>query len=383
MTHMVQLAADFTARFGGASRTFWAPGRVNLIGDHVDYCGGVVLPMPIQFGTSVAVRLRSDGCIRAASGNDPATLERDARSNAALPAGHWGRFVSGAVAVLAEIGVDVGGADVLVCGDIPGSGLSSSASLAVGLVYALSECTGHPLAPLQLAVLAQRVEHRHIGVQCGLMDQAVIALAQSGCALWFDCTDHSHRAIALGADAPAILVINTERERKLVHSTYNERLAETQSAAQCLGVPHGELARMPIAAWRDRASRIDDAAVMRRARHVVTEGDRVARAAAAIADGDWPLVGVLFNASHASLRDDFDVSCSELDTLAALCAASQACHGARMSGAGFGGSVVALVERRFVAQVAEAVAHAYQGEFGVKPRWFVAQSLGAARRTDG
>jgi galactokinase len=300
-----------------------------------------------------------------------------------LPAGHWGRFVFGAVGVLADVGIEIGGVDLLLAGDIPGSGLSSSASLAVGLLYALSECAGQPLAPLALAMLAQRVEHRYIGVQCGLMDQAVIALAQPECALWFDCADHRHRAIALAPDAPAVVVINTALERKLVHSAYNERLAETRTAAQQLGVVHAALARLDPRAWRERAHLIVDATVLRRARHVVAEGARVAQAVEAMERGDWPAVGALFNASHASLRDDFAVSCAHLDALAALCCDSKGCFGARMTGAGFGGSVVALVDRPCVASLTERVTAAYQARFEVNPPWFIARSRGGMREIDG
>src|SRR5262245_2656441 len=184
------IAARFRDHFGATPSVFWAPGRVSLLGDHVDYCGGAVLPMPIQFGTSVAVRLRKDGRVRACSANEPARIDCRVAELADLPVGHWGQFVRGAIAVLADVGIDSKGADVLVDGDIPGSGLSSSASLTVALIYAFSRLAGASLPALPLALLAQRVEHEYVGVQCGLMDQAVIALAAPDSALWFDCVDH-------------------------------------------------------------------------------------------------------------------------------------------------------------------------------------------------
>jgi len=174
------IAARFNARFGVRPSVFWAPGRVNLIGDHVDYCGGAVLPMPIQFGTTVAVRLRSDGRLRGCSANERDEVDCAPADLGALPVGHWGQFLRGAIAVLGDEGIAIAGADVMVEGDIPGSGLSSSASLTVALIYAFSRLAAAPLPALRLALLAQRVEHEYVGVQCGLMDQA----ARCGSIVW-------------------------------------------------------------------------------------------------------------------------------------------------------------------------------------------------------
>jgi galactokinase len=373
------IAARFEVRFDAQPTVFWAPGRVNLLGDHVDYCGGAVLPMPIQFGTSVAVRPRSDGRLRACSANDRAEIDGLLADLVELPVGHWGQFLRGAIAVLADEGLDVAGADVMVAGDIPGSGLSSSASLTVALIQAFSVLAGKSLPSLRLALLAQRVEHEYVGVQCGLMDQAVIALAEPGCALWFDCQNYQYRSIPIDAAPCAVLVMDTRRARQLVHSEYNERLRETRAAASSLGIAATALARRPVA----DVESIDDPVVRKRARHVASEGARVGAAVAAIDARDWRALGQLLCASHTSLRDDYGVSCPELDVLAAALTEESGCYGARMTGAGFGGSVVALVRPDAADWIAERAAQTYRARFGVMPGSFIARSFGGVRQVDG
>ena len=378
-----RLGRLFRARFGATPRLFWAPGRVNLIGDHIDYCGGTVLPMPIQYGTSVAVCLTQTGTVRAISTNFAEPIELRHGPSAELPRGSWGRFVKGAIAVLADEGVAIPGADILVGGDIPGSGLSSSASLTVGLIYALSHSANRPLAPLQLALAAQRVEHEFVGVQCGLMDQAVIALAPNGSALLFDCAGHSFRTIAVDDASVSFVVVDTGRARQLVDSAYNARLSETRAAAAALEVEHRVLANVDLRTFEARRARIHDPTVLRRARHVVTESARVDRAATALETRDWSALGRALSESHASLRDDYEVSCPELDVLADALERQPGCYGARMTGAGFGGSVVALIETARVGSAVAGATAAYQQRFGNAPRAFVAESRGGVRSIDG
>lgn len=372
---MSDLERAFRLRYGTEPVRYWAPGRVNLIGDHVDYCGGKVLPMPIQFGTEVAVASGRAGRIRAASLERDERLDFDAATPPALPPGHWGRFVVGAVAIAAQHGV-APGHDVLVTGNVPGSGLSSSASLSVALLYGLSDSSGRPLSGLPLARAAQRIEHAFVGVQCGLMDQAVIALGTRGSALLFDCADQAGAAVTIPPDAPAVLVFDTARTRALSGSSYNTRFDETRRAAAELGIPHDRLAH----ATPHAVAAIADPVLRRRARHVVAEQARVDAAVAAFAAHDWARLGGHFDASHASLRDDFEVSCAELDRAATLLRAEPACFGARMTGGGFGGSVVALVRREDVDAVRERVTMAYRREMGLDGRGFVAVSCGGVRR---
>jgi galactokinase len=376
-----RVRAAFGREFGADPPVYWAPGRVNLLGDHIDYCGGAVLPMPIQFGTAVAAQTRNDEHVRAVSLNESVPLDMSLAAACELQQGHWGRFVVGAIAVLRAEGYGVAGMDVVIGGDIPGSGLSSSASLAVALLSALAPPGPRPLTGLPLALLAQRIEHRHVGVQCGLMDQAVIALGEPQHALWFDCRDHRHHAIRLPTDL-AVLVFDSGRARQLAHSAYNTRRAETRAAAESLGVEPDELARLGLPAWQERSKRLRDALLLRRARHVVTEGVRVEAACTALAAGDVEQFGRLLRDSHVSLRDDYAVSCIELDVLAAAANATAGCFGARMTGAGFGGCVVAAVEAASARSVSEAVSRSFRDRFGVTPSGFVAQSCGGVRRCD-
>lgn len=379
-----EVVRGFHERFGGhaAPKVFWAPGRVNLIGDHIDYCGGAVLPMPIQFGTTVAVRLNR-GRLRGSSLNASEVIDVASGAPTPLPIGSWGRFLSGAIAVLADAGIDIPGVDVMVCGAIPGSGLSSSASLSVVLLHALARLIDRPIAPLQLALAAQRIEHEHIGVQCGLMDQAVIALAQPGSALLFDCLDHTYRSIPFSDASVVLIVADTGRTRQLVHSAYNERRDEIQRAARALGVDAAAFARVGADQLRSRERDIPDDVVRRRARHVVSEAARVDAAAAALESRDWTALGALLSASHESLRDDYEVSCPELDALSNVLAAQAGCYGARMTGAGFGGSVVALFDATVCAPAMARASAKYATQFGHAPAWFTARSLGGVRSLDG
>lgn len=383
MIDATDVAERFQREFGHAGEVSWVPGRVNLIGDHVDYCGGAVLPMPIQFGTSIVVRPTNDGRIRCVSTlvpDEPVEVRCDAATD--LPRGSWGRFVAGAAAELTAAGIALDGADILVAGDIPGSGLSSSASLSVALLFGLARSIEHVFAPIELALAAQRIEHRHVGVQCGLMDQAAVVLSEPDCALWFDCFDRRHRAIAIDGSVE-VLVVDTRRARRLVDSQYNARLRETSLAAEGLRVDRAALARVDATDFVARSESIGDPIARRRARHVVGEAARVAQAVDALAARDWLRLGRLFDDSHASLRDDFEVSCAELDALTELLRGECGCFGARMTGAGFGGNVVALFERgRGVAALA-TVAERYRARFGAAPSGFVARSLGGARAVDG
>ncbi len=376
------LAGQFVDRFGASPvgmqpTSCWAPGRVNLIGDHVDYCGGPVLPMPIQFGTTVVVRLTDNGRVRAISTNVPDRIDYAFGSEA--PDDSWGRLLWGAIAVLASENIEIRGVDVLVSGDIPGSGLSSSASLCVALIRALTTAAGCAASPLQLALAAQRVEHEYLGVQCGLMDQAVITLAVPGSALWFDCFDHRHRPIVFNAANVCMVVVDTGRTRQLLHSPYNERLNETRAAASALGVAHNALARIDPEVFSAHQELIDDLTIRRRARHVVYEAARVGRATQALEDGNWSELGDLLRDSHRSLRDDYEVSCTELDALVDALNSQPGCYGARMTGGGFGGNVVALIDAARVESATAEASTIYADNLGITPRWFVARSLGGAR----
>ena len=308
----------------------WAPGRVNLIGDHTDYAGGLVLPMAIDLGTTVRFD-RGGTHLRLRSGRRrPLSLDLPVAASVARSLSDlepsWGRFVAAAAI---EVGATVGG-DGEISTTLPvGAGLSSSASLELAVALAL----GFDGSPLELARLGQRAEHAASGVPCGIMDQLAIAAGTTGHALLIDCATERYQPVVI-PDTVEVWVLHSGVKRRLADSAYAERRAATEAAAEVVG---------PLAqANLDDIESIPDPVLRRRARHVRSECDRVQRFAAALATDDPTTAGELMEASHASLRDDFEVSVSQLDELVVALSARPEVFGARLTGAGFGGCVVAL-----------------------------------------
>mgnify|MGYP006275671265 CR=1 FL=1 len=302
-----------------------APGRVNLIGDHTDYAGGLALPFAIDLGTTIDGTIGGDRLSLVSSAVD----ERVDLPIGATEATGWGRY---AAAVAAELGIDEGFTGS-VMSDLPiGSGLSSSASLEIALALAL----GFEGTPLELARLGQRTEHRAVGVPCGLLDQLAIVEGRSGHAMCIDFADLSIEHVPIPDDLD-IVVVHSGQERALADSQYAERQASCGRAASIVG----PLATADIV----DIDRIPDETVRMRARHVSTECARVREAVDALRRDDRPLLGALMTGSHRSLRDDFEVSTPKLDRLVERLLRVPGVHGARLTGAGFGGCVVAIAER--------------------------------------
>ncbi len=313
-----------------------APGRVNFIGEHTDYNGGLVLPLALHQRTTVAAG--PDGGHRAKVTTELTgeTVEIDLQAPVRPGEPAWANHVRGVVAGAIASGEKVPGFRAAIASDVPaGSGLSSSAALNVAFVTLLEALGAVKLPPLEKARLAQWSEHRFAGVPCGLMDQAISVLARAGCLLQLDCRDDSHRHVPWPDDSWQLVVTDSGVRHDLAAGAYARRRAECESAARALGV----------ATLRDatpaQAESLDHPTVRRRARHVVSEIRRVQACGAALEARDWVTVGRLMLESHASLRDDFEVSCAELDECVAL-ALSHGALGARMTGGGFGGCVVAL-----------------------------------------
>lgn len=344
-----------------------APGRVNLIGDHTDYHDGLVLPLAVGRDCMIAARSRDDGRvtvhsaelsgvvdIAADGGDEPGTVE---------PA--WGRYVAGVVRTLADAGRAPTGLDAALSSSVPvGSGLSSSAALEVAVALALADGAGFTLPAADLARACQRGEHLATGVPSGVMDQLVALLGQAGHALLLDCRTLAAEPIAL-PDALGVLVVHSGLPRALAGSAYADRRADGERVAARLSVP----------ALRDAS--LDDVRDEPRARHVVTENERVLRFAAALRAGDAATLGSLLLASHASLRDDYEVSTPELDLLVDLLVEHGAI-GARLTGAGFGGCVVALVPRSRVGDVARKTAVRYRSETGLDGDAFEVRAVDGA-----
>lgn len=360
-TPLARAATVFQAAFGQApSIQVQAPGRVNLIGEHTDYNDGLVLPCAIDYRTVIVARLRDDRQIRVAAADYDGAL--DAYSLDApierLDAPMWANYVRGVVRDLVERGLPMQGMDLAIAGDVPqGAGLSSSASLSVAVCRLFATLPGFEgLSPVDMALVAQRAENDFVGTKCGNMDQISSACGVQDHALMIDCRSLEVRPVPIPANA-AIMIFNSHVARGLVDSAYNTRREQCEQAALHFGLP--ALRDLDLATLEARAAELDPI-VLRRARHVVSENARVAAAAQALAAGDLVRMGELMEASHASMRDDFEITVPAIDQLVGIVkSVIGTAGGVRMTGGGFGGCVVALVPHELVDAAREAVQRAY------------------------
>jgi galactokinase len=368
------VAGAYHQRFGlSPSVVAQAPGRVNLIGEHTDTSEGFVFPAAIDRRIWVAARV-VDGPSRLVSDRLGDAEPFDTRGS--MP-GDWSRYPAGMARVLAEwAGRPMPNLEAYVASDLPlGSGLSSSAAIEMAFGVLWRELIGLDLSGRELARLGQRCEHEHIGVQCGIMDQMASALGRAGHALFIDTRNLDLAFVQIPA-ALAIVVCDTMKPRELSDSAYNERRRQTAEAASILGV--GTLRDLAMEQVDAMSDRLGDP-LYRRARHVVTENDRCQRFVEALGEGEIDQIYVLMRQSHESLRDDFEVSCPELDAMAEACWQAPGCIGARMTGAGFGGACVALVERERTTAFREAVSAHYLLHVADRmPRFIVCESADGA-----
>lgn len=363
-------AAAFQHWFGQLPAiTAAAPGRVNLLGEHTDYNGGFVLPTPIPQQTWVCVAPRTDRQVRAVSRETGEELQSYLLGSEA-PGRGWLDYVQGLTQALARQGFSLAGFELYVASDIPlGSGLSSSAALSVGLLRALRQLFSLPLDDLLLARLAQEAENHFVGAQVGIMDPIACHLGQPGQALFLDTRALTWEMVPLPAEAE-LVVLDSGIRHQHAAGDYNQRRAECQQACALLGIQHlrdlglEDLPRLESLPnpWRQRA------------RHVVTENARVLAAVQCLKDGNIRELGRLFFASHLSQRDDYEVSVPEIDYLVSLAQEMPEVYGARLTGGGFGGSVVLLAPRGQGRDIAERLRRSYAARFGHSPRLLVPQS---------
>ena len=363
-----------------ATRVVRAPGRVNLIGEHTDYNLGLVLPAAIDLEVRIAFVPTDARRVELVSG---ATGERAGFDLDAIGPrrGAWIDYVAGTAWALADAGIATRGLRGIIVSSLPtASGLSSSAALELASAWALADEPGGGVAPIELAQTCQRAENAYVGVNCGLMDQFASACGVAGDAVLLDCRSLEFRPIALPLATHTLVVIHTGSTRSLTTSQYNVRRAQCEAAAAALA------ARDPaVRSLRDVTSAMlprirdlvgDDA--FRRSRHVVTENERVTDTIEALATGDLVAVGRLWAASHASLRDDFEVVSPELDALVEIASAVPGVAAARMTGAGFGGCTINLVERGAVSALRTAVEARYQARTGLVPRVYAVDAVDGA-----
>lgn len=376
-------AAAFREVYGTDPTGVWAaPGRVNLIGEHTDYNDGFVMPLALPHTTIAAAAPRADGVLRLHSGNVRGGIV-ELRTDRLRPAsdGGWAAYPAGVLWALQEAGLPVGGADLHFDSVVPtGAGLSSSAALEVATALALDDLYGLGLAPQRLAQLAQRAENAFVGVPCGIMDQTASACCTEGHALFLDTRDLTSRQVPfdLAAAGLRLLVVDTRVQHELGDGAYAERRAGCERGARALGVP--ALRDVMYEELPQALEKLGDEADVRPlVRHIVTENRRVQDVIARLDAGDPRGIGPLLSDGHASLRDDFRISCAELD-LVVETASEAGALGARMTGGGFGGSAIVLVEEAAAETVGKAVTEAFAATGYATPRIFPAVPGEGARR---
>ncbi|MEO1717418.1 MAG: galactokinase [Planctomycetota bacterium] len=344
----MRLIDDIAARFGPPAVAARAPGRVNLIGDHVDYCGGLVMPFAINRDCVAAIHtdVADDRTLVLCSLNEQSEHAVPwidvLKSGGSAPVGSWQSYVLGVIAGLGEVGaVDrLRGCRIVVATDVPmGSGLSSSAALEVSVAVAAASRCGIDVGDLELAKLCQHAEHRFAGVPCGLMDQAISVLGRAGHLLILDCATDFTEHVPIPSTCE-LIVINSGVGHALADGEYGKRRASCEKAAEALGIRH-------LAHAEADALRSVPADLLPHARHVVSETARVRALADALAAGDLAECGRLVHESHVSLRDDFRVSCDEIDLIVETLCSTEGVYGARMTGGGFGGCVIGLAAPGF------------------------------------
>lgn len=381
--------AAFHEEFPGASpRVFFAPGRVNLIGAHLDYSGGDVLPLAVDLGVYVAASPRTDGLLRLRSLDQPERVDVALAELGAVrdPAHGWAAFPLGVAREFARSTGFGGGADLVFGGDLPmASGMSSSAAIAVATAVALDAWAGTGLERLELALLAHRAETGYVQVECGIMDQFASALARSGHALLLHCADESFEHVAIHGSGFEVLVMDTKKPRTLAESAFNARVRECREAHAVLREHVRELPWLAQYTADDLEHAGDRLAGVQRARatHVVEEMVRVASAVKALDAGDVRTFGALVHASHRSTATHYEVSCDELDVITDLACAQPATFGARLTGAGFGGCAIALIEPGASESVVGPVREGFLARFGVEPGFRVLHAGPGPRELEG
>ncbi len=375
MSIVQRVIGDFVGRYGQSpAAVVRAPGRVNIIGEHTDYNDGFVFPMAIDRATWIALRPRADRVVsvRTLDLGENAEFSLDAirkEGNA------WSEYVKGVAWALQAEGFALRGWEGVFSSDVPiGSGLSSSAALELAVARAFGAVSGFEWDATRMAKLGQKAENQWVGVNCGIMDQLISAAGRAGHAMLIDCRSLQLTPCPLPPGA-GVVVMDTTTRRGLEGSAYNERRAQCEKASAFFGVK--VLRDVTLEAFEARAGQLDEP-TRRRARHVIAENARTLAAAEAMAAGDAALLGRLMNESHASLRDDFEVTNTELNDIVEAARHADGCFGARMTGAGFGGCAVALVAAAAAEDFMEQVAAQYRRVTGLTPALYLCQATAGA-----
>ncbi len=380
MNKLSSVCHSFETRLGSVpALVVRAPGRVNLIGEHTDYNDGFVLPMAIDRAVWIALRPRDDRQVMVHA-LDVQEVETFALGGFEKGDEGWAEYVKGVAWSLQESGYTLNGWEGVLTGNVPrGAGLSSSAALELATARAFAAVSGLRWHPTEMARLCRRAENEWVGVQCGMMDQVASAAGKANHAVLIDCRSLELKHVPLPPEV-RVLVLDTAKRRELVHSAYNERRRQCEAVASFFGVP--ALRDLSLSRIEGQGRALNET-LQRRARHVVTENARTLAAFEAMQQGATEKLGHLMDASHASLRDDFQVSTSELDVMVSCSRKQPGCYGARMTGAGFGGCAVALVRKDVVASFVANVTTCYRNGTGIEPVVYVCRAANGAEVIDG
>ena len=384
MRETLQLLENFRARFGSPATLYRAPGRVNLIGEHTDYNDGFVLPAAIEFYCWVAVAPRSDRNLVIHSAHFNETSEANLDSISASRKKHWANYPLGVAWALEEAGKRLRGANIFVSGDVPlGAGLSSSAAIEIAVGFALLHQSGHAIDRIELAKLCQKAENEFVGMRCGIMDQFVSCFGRASHALLLDCRSLKFELVKLPPGIQ-LVICNTMVKHELGTSEYNVRRAQCEEGVRRLrtALPGIHALRDVTLTQLEEHHQLLTPQVYARCRHVVTENARVMSAVRALEHGDMRALGTLMRGSHHSLRDDYEVSCPELDFMTEIALNQRGVIAARMTGGGFGGCTVNLVGSNAVDAFKLNVAAEYSSKTGLKPEISVSSASDGAGQVD-
>ncbi len=379
----------FVDKFGNDSRPLIkvrAPGRVNLIGEHTDYNDGYVFPMALTRNTTILAKAREDGTVRLASSIEPQIVEFSIDAPVKKEAPKWSAYPRGVAEALRQKKLLKTGMDALVYTDVPlGGGLSSSASFEVASGLALLTVNRAKMSLSDLALACQWAEHQYAGVPCGIMDQYISAMGVKGHAMLLDCRDLTPRQIPLDNSQVEFLIVNSNVKHELVQGEYTARRNQCQRAVELISrsFPTVKALRDVSMTMLEECRLELDPVVFRRAKHVITENQRTLEFADALEKKNWSRAGELMYASHNSLRDDYGVSCPELDALVDICSAVPGIYGARMTGGGFGGSIVAMGRHAAMADAAVAIDDQYPRRTGLQATHFVTTAGAGAHVVQG
>jgi galactokinase len=369
-----KLSQEFSSRFHAEpTHFFYCPGRVNLIGEHIDYNGGEVMPCAIARGTWLAVSRNSEKELQFQCLNFPETATFKLQSSYTKNGKAWYNYPLGVINEILKQKDHVGGLNMLFYGDIPiGAGLSSSASIEVVTGFALEELFDLQISRPDIAVMSKNAENNFVGVNCGIMDQFAVAMGRKDQAILLNCDTLAHEYLPFKTGDYELVIINTNKQRSLADSKYNERFAECRAALKLLKkeLPVNNLCEISMHQFDMHSTLLTDPVLFRRAKHVISEMQRVKDATIALQTSDLETFGKIMYASHESLRHDYEVSCAELDTAVDFCRDYKGCCGARMTGAGFGGCAIALVLKRSISDFSEKLTGHYNQVIGYPPEVF-------------